>query len=103
MPNLPDIGSGSILGDDPQKQVESVIRQVNEWGRAISNENRTRIMKSDSGIEAITIGQVPDSGTGIMLRDEDNVRRIIIGTLPDGTIGMVVSKEGYDVITDVFG
>lgn len=79
MANLPDIGSGAILGDDPSKQVESVIRQVNEWGRSISNENRTKLYKDESG-----------------------KNRIIIGLLPDGTHGLVISKEGYDVVTDVF-
>lgn len=78
MANLPDVGSGAILGNDAGKQIESVIRQVNEWGRAISNENRTKLYQDNSG-----------------------QNRIIIGLLPDGEHGLVISKEGTDVL-DVF-
>lgn len=79
MANLQDVGLGAIMGEDHTKQIESVARQVNEWGRALSNENRTKIYNDESG-----------------------KARIIIGLLPDGTHGLVISKEGYDVVTDVF-
>lgn len=78
MANLPDVHLGSMLNDDPNQQTQSIVRQVNEWGRKISNEDRTKIYKDEAG---------------------DN--RIILGLLPDGTHGMVVSKEGVDVL-DVF-
>jgi hypothetical protein len=101
MPILKDISASSINADDPQKQIEAVVKQLNEWARAISNEDRTRIMKSDSGIEALTIGQMPIGGSGILLKDQDDVNRMIFGQLPDDDIGLVISKPGVDV-QDVF-
>lgn len=35
----------------------------------------------------------------IIVKDENNIPRIILGYLPDGTIGLVISKEGVDVLT----
>lgn len=75
MANLPDVHLGSMLNDDPNQQTESIVRQVNEWGRKISNEDRTKIYKDEAG---------------------DN--RIILGLLPDGTHGLAISKEGIDVL-----
>lgn len=36
-----------------------------------------------------------------VVTDTDGNRRIIFGKLPDGTYGLVISKEGVDVL-DVF-
>ena len=36
-----------------------------------------------------------------LVADEDGIVRMIIGLLPDGTIGIVISKEGVNVL-DVF-
>ena len=33
-----------------------------------------------------------------VFKDTTGNRRIIIGKLPDGTYGLVISKEGYDVV-----
>lgn len=52
------------------------MRQLNEWGRLLSNEKRTEVYKDNSG-----------------------TNRIIIGVLPDGDTGIVISKEGIDVLT----
>lgn len=76
MPLLSDINNSGAFGNDPQKQIDSVVRQLNEWGRVISNEKRTEIYK-----------------------DNSNTNRIIIGVLPDGDTGIVISKEGVDVTT----
>lgn len=98
MPLLKDLQTGAVE-DDPKKQLESLVKQINDQNRLISNEDRTKIIKSESGIEALTIGQMPQGGTGILMKDEDGVNRMIIGQLPDGTIGMVISEEGVDVTT----
>ena len=37
-------------------------------------------------------------GKNVVINDGDNPR-IIFGELPDGTYGMVISKEGTDVLT----
>lgn len=76
MPILQDISVSSINKDDPQKQMESMAKQLNDWGRALSNEKRTDVYKDNSG-----------------------TNRILIGVLPDGETGIVVSKEGVDVLT----
>lgn len=101
MPLLSDIDFGAINKDDPQKQLERIVAQLNEWGRMISGEDRTRIIKSDSGVEALTFGVLPTGQNGILIKDEDGVNRAIFGQLPDDTIGIVISKEGIDVL-DVF-
>lgn len=33
-----------------------------------------------------------------LVADEDGIVRMIIGLLPDGTIGIVISKEGINVL-----
>lgn len=76
MPILQDVSVSSIHKDDPQKQMESMAKQLNDWGRALSNEKRTDVYKDNSG-----------------------TNRILIGVLPDGTTGIVVSVEGVDVTT----
>lgn len=71
MPVLPDLSAGALNKDDPQRQIESIVQQLNEWGRLISNENKTRVMKGDfEGDKNIYIGELPD-GTeqGIQLTD----------------------------------
>lgn len=52
----PDVGIGVLSGDDPQKQIESVVKQVNENFRLLSNESRTNVVKDDSGYERLLIG-----------------------------------------------
>jgi hypothetical protein len=56
MPFLADINFSSLNEDDTQKQLQAIVRQLNEWGREISNENRTKIINDDSGIPRILIG-----------------------------------------------
>lgn len=76
MPTLKDISTSSINSDDSKAQLESVIKQINEWGRALSNEARSNVYNDTSGTP-----------------------RIIIGVLPDGETGIVVSKEGTNVLS----
>ena len=72
---LEEVNIGAIKGDAPEQQIEQVVKQINEQTRIISNEGRTKLYKDEAG---------------------DN--RIIIGQLPDGTHGLVISKEGTDVV-----
>jgi hypothetical protein len=70
VPLLSDINAGQLYSDDPQKQMEAIIAQLNEWGRLISNENKTRVMKGDfSGDKSINIGELSDGAQGIELTD----------------------------------
>ena len=76
MANLKDLSVGTIAGDDPQKQIESLVKQLNEWGREISNEGITKIYKDDAGTQ-----------------------RVLLGKGADGFQGVKVSQEGSDVYT----
>lgn len=76
MPILPDISASSINADDPKRQIESIVKQINNWGRDISNERRTDVYKDNSG-----------------------TNRILIGVLPDGDTGIVISKVDVDVLS----
>lgn len=99
MPLLQDLNVSSLAGDTAEQKLDSLVKQLNEWGRLISNEDRTRVIKSDSGVEAITIGHLPDNTNGFMIRDETGTPRALFGQLPDGRIGIVISKEDVDVTT----
>lgn len=70
---LNDVNLGA-LGDDSQDQIKSLVKQINEQGRLISNEDRTKIIKDASGTP-----------------------RILFGEGPDQFYGMKVSQEGIDV------
>ncbi len=59
----------------PGSQTEDIIQIINENNADIDNKFRTQIIKDESG-----------------------VARIIFGRLPDGTYGLVISKEGEDVL-----
>lgn len=78
MPLLPDINASSINSDDAQKQIESVVKQVNEGFRLISNEERTKITKDDAGDQRLLIGYQEDG-------------------FDSGNVGVKLSQEGVDV------
>lgn len=98
MPYLPDI-QVDAMSDDPQDKIESIVKQVNEQARLISNENTTKIIKSDSGIETLTIGKIAEGGNGILIKDSNDVNRALFGEFPDGSIALKVSQTGIDVLT----
>ena len=54
-------------------------------------------------MESVKDGQVrmEYDNNRFLVADEDGLVRMIIGLLPDGTIGIVISKEGVNVL-DVF-
>lgn len=54
-------------------------------------------------MESVKDGQVrmEYDNNRFLVADEDGIVRMIIGLLPDGTIGIVISKEGVNVL-DVF-
>lgn len=76
MPFIPDVNVSSLPGDTSDDKLNSLVKQLNEWARTISNERRTEIYKDNTGIN-----------------------RIIIGVLPDNTTGIVISKENVDVLS----
>lgn len=71
MPTLEDIKIGALPGDNPEEQIEGIVRQLNEWGRRISNEEITKIIKSDQTTEAMKIGALGDNKFGISFSDGD--------------------------------
>jgi len=54
-------------------------------------------------MESVKDGQVrmEYDNNRFLVADENGIVRMIIGLLPDGTIGIVISKEGVNVL-DVF-
>lgn len=79
MPLLPDINLGALGGDDSQVKIDSLVKQLNEWGRLISNEDRTKIIKDDAGVQ-----------------------RFLQGFNQGGfnnNVGLKISQEGKDVLT----
>lgn len=72
---LKDINLAS-LPDDPNQKIDSMVKQLNEWGRAISNEGLVRLYKDNAG---------------------DN--RVLIGLQGNDFSGIKVSKVGTDVTT----
>jgi hypothetical protein len=71
---LADIQAGALMGATADEKLDSIIKQLNDWARAISNEGLTTVYKDNSG-----------------------TNRIIIGVLPDGDTGIVISKDGVEV------
>lgn len=75
MPFLQEV-TISAIGGDADSKITSIVKQLNEWARTISNERRTDVYKDNSGIN-----------------------RILIGVLPDGDTGIVISKPEVDVLS----
>lgn len=78
MPYLPDI-QVDATGDDPNQKIDSLIKQVNEAFRLISNEDRTDITKDDAGIERLLIGYQQNG-------------------FSNGSVGIKLSQEGIPVL-----
>lgn len=76
---LQDLNIAALDGEDPQKQIESVVKQLNEWARQLSNEDRTKIIKDDSGTERLLLGYEQ-------------------GGFGGGNIGLKISQEGIGVV-----
>lgn len=80
MPFLADINFGPLNQDDIQKQLQSIVRQLNEWGREISNEERTKITNDDSGTKRLLIGYQENG-------------------FANGNVGVKMSQVDKDVLT----
>lgn len=76
---LPDISIGAIEGSDPQKQIESLIKQLNECFRVLSNEDRARVRKDDSATNRLLDGFQE-------------------GGFENGDVGFKMSQTGVDVL-----
>lgn len=80
MAGTTDVNIGVLSGDDPKRQIESVVKQVNENFRLIANEDRTQVVKDDAGTERLLIGYQN-------------------GGFSNGNVGIKLSKEGVNVLT----
>jgi hypothetical protein len=77
---LQDIGTGAVSKDDIAAQIASMQKQLNEWGRLISNEDRTKLTKDDSGQERLLIGYQQ-------------------GGFSNGSVGIKLSQTGVPVLS----
>lgn len=75
---LPDLQLGAV-GDDPTQKIESLVKQLNEWGRLLSNEDRTKLTKDDAGVQRILHGFQLDG-------------------FANGSVGMKMSQTDVDVL-----
>ena len=75
-----DVQIGALSSDGPEKQVESIVQQVNENFRLIANEDRTKIIRDDSGEERLLIGYHQDG-------------------FADGNVGIKLSQSGVNVLS----
>lgn len=73
---IPDISTGSV--DEPDKKIESIVKQANEAFRQISNESRTSITKDDAGDGRLLVGYQQNG-------------------FVNGNVGVKMSQSGYDV------
>lgn len=78
MPYLDDINVSAITDGTPEDKINSLIKQINEAFRLISNEKKTLIIKGDETTDAIQIGELGDGRYGILLNDGTN-NRLLIG------------------------
>lgn len=74
---IKDVSVGAI-GDDKGK-LDSVVKQVNEGFRLISNEDRTLIKKDDAGTQRLLLGYQKEG-------------------FSNGSMGVKLSQEGVDVL-----
>jgi hypothetical protein len=82
-------------------QPEDMGRVIDDNFRNIDNRFRVNVVRQDSG-NAIIQGKLPyDKGYGTLYYDTSGIARIIIGILPNGKVGLIVSKDGIDVINDL--
>jgi len=102
MPFVEDLHVSSLSGSTPEEMIQSLVKQLNEWAREISNEKLTITQRGDDGNVRIVQGaqQVGDTRVvGTIYYDTDNVDRIFIGLAPDDNRpGIWISKEGESVI-----
>lgn len=97
MPHLKDVNTKAISRDDLNKKIESMERQLNEWGRLISNEQIVKIIKSDLTTESIKIGKLSEGSYGLSFSDGDVTLLTITKDgllLSDGTNDrMIIGKD----------
>ncbi len=89
------LNSGNTLSTN-YNQVNNMVRQLN-------NEQTTKVFKQASG-NAIIDGKLPWGGYGQLLYDTTGKARILIGQHPvDKHMGIWISRDGYDVVTELGG
>ena len=105
MPLLNDVSLGALRGDEPDKKLDSVVRQVNEWGRTLSNETIASVQKGRDGKIRIVSGLQTLNDyefVGTLYYDSNDVPRIFIGLAPDDLRpGIWISNDGVDVISEL--
>ena len=47
---LPDISVSALSGDNADEKINSIVRQLNEWGRILSNESPSTFLIADDGV-----------------------------------------------------
>ena len=95
-----DMGSGELNFDN--QQVGGAMADNLRVGGVLSvgdieiDGNSGKISMYKNGREILSI----DSEQGRMIAGDGSKKRLVLGNLPGGDYGLVVSKEGYDVISE---
>lgn len=66
----------SPIQTTPNMDMGSLTTAINDNFRQVESENRSKVM-----------------------RDESGNNRIILGRMPDGTYGLLIMKPGYDALS----
>ena len=106
MPLLTDLSLGSLASSkNTDEKLDSLVRQLNEWARMLSNEKETTVQHGEDGSVRIVQGVQYDAENnvtfvGTLYYDADGVPRILIGLHPlDQHAGIWISSEGENVIS----
>lgn len=105
MPLLYDITNSAMDRQDIQAQIDSIIRQLNEWGRRLSNESETAVQYGSDGSIKIVQG-VQHYGKddainfiGTLYYNKNDLPGTLIGLAPDDQRnGIWVGNDDQDVI-----
>lgn len=85
----------------PDSGFEGVVNHLNKLVAQVNKEQSVKAFRQSGG-NAIVQGKMPQGGYGAVYYDSSNTARILIGQDPDGNMAIHVSKDGEDVVEDVF-
>lgn len=95
--SIPYIGNSIVGGQDDNSRI--LGRQIPS-GNIRGNQTITGDLIINSPTSNSPVISISGTTNNILITDSDTaINQIVIGSLPDGTYGMVVSKSGIDVLT----
>ena len=99
MPFVGDVRLSAISSDDTNAKFDAIVRQVNEWGRTISNEKVANVNTDAAGTPRIVTGVQTVSDidiVGTVYYDANGVHRIMQGVVTISSTSNVVGTVTFD-------